>query len=49
MHPCPDCGEKCDCDGFERDQSAPEDCVHECETDEEFDDDEIEYGYEVED
>lgn len=30
MHPCPECGEACDCDGEDHGQSAPDDCTHDC-------------------
>jgi hypothetical protein len=30
MHDCPHCGEACDCDGEDHEQPAPDDCVHEC-------------------
>ena len=27
MHECPACGQACDCDGEDHEQSAPDDCV----------------------
>lgn len=39
MHECPECGQACDCDGEDHDQSAPDDCQHECEIDDDDDDD----------
>lgn len=36
MHDCPECGEACDCDGEDHGQSAPEDCGHDCEPEEEL-------------
>lgn len=38
MHDCPDCEMACDCDGEDHHQSAPPDCIHDCDDDENSDD-----------
>ena len=41
MHPCPECGEYCDCDGEDLHHDvAPDDCAHECPPE---DDDDLDY------
>lgn len=35
MHECPACGQACYCDMEDHGQTAPEDCVHECDDDHE--------------
>ena len=30
MHECPECGQACACDMEDHEQSAPDDCSHEC-------------------
>lgn len=37
MHDCPECGGACDCDGEDHHQPAPDDCMHECQGDDEDD------------
>lgn len=38
MHECPECGESCGCDGEDHGQDAPDDCVHNCDPGDEYDD-----------
>jgi hypothetical protein len=38
MHDCPNCEAACDCDMEDHYQEAPDDCDHECDEDEDFDD-----------
>ena len=38
MHSCPECGQACDCDGEDIElESSEDDCVHECDTEEDDD------------
>lgn len=39
MHDCLNCGETCDCDGEDHHQSAPDDCNHDCDPEDDNADD----------
>jgi len=49
MHDCPECGSGCDCDCEDHDQEAPDDCCHNCDPGDEYDDPVMGGSYDVED